>query len=277
MAFAKYFLIITIISQIGNLSLAANDPSNPAEIQQIGIGGNISQPTNQNYQTNVATLLSDFISESSSQRRLSYFNTSAGTVPDTAYGFYLCEAFIGGEECNSCLRNVAQYLANNQTTIYSDSIVFNSDLRCIVRYSNTSSSFVYRENTTITGRGYGDNLVNFPEYNTTLINTLRETASMPGSGNGDQIIQGFYVMLNGGDVVGTRERISVFGQCVPGITSMNCSDCVSNLFSTFPPAFKGGQILGLNCFVKYNDEPFSSGGYRSFMPSYLHMFMVLLL
>ncbi|XP_021766711.1 cysteine-rich receptor-like protein kinase 25 [Chenopodium quinoa] len=270
MALANYFLFLAFFCQISILSLGAKESSGSDDVYQIGIGGPDSELKNPNFLNNVDSLLSNLISESS----LGFFNTSTGDDDsDRAYGFYLCRGDISANKCNNCLKDVRQYLLNRRPfESYSNIIAYNTDLQCVVHYANDSRPFVYRENNTFTGAGFGDDLAQNQQYNTTLMSTLQELAREASYGNWTKANFATKVV----DVTGSQEKIYVLVQCTPDISAMNCSNCISNLYSTFRPVAIGGRVLGFNCLMKFNNEPFFSNGYRNFMASYFLMILVLL-
>ncbi|XP_021719481.1 putative cysteine-rich repeat secretory protein 5 [Chenopodium quinoa] len=270
MALTNYLLFLAIFCQISILSLSAKETSGSDDVYQVGIGGRDSELVNPNYLNNVDSLLSNLISESS----LGFFNTSTGDVgSNRAYGFYLCRGDLSAKKCNNCLKDVRKYVLDRRPLeSYSNGIAFNTDLQCVVHYANNSRSFVYRENTTFTGDGFGDDLAHNQQYNTTLMSTLQELAREAEYGNWTKANFATKVI----DVTGSQEKIYVLVQCTPDISAMNCSNCISSLYSSFRPVAIGGRVLGYNCLMKFNNESFFSNGYRNFMASYILMILVLL-
>ncbi|XP_010690637.2 putative cysteine-rich repeat secretory protein 5 [Beta vulgaris subsp. vulgaris] len=266
MAWAKYFLFFTIISLISNPSSCAEEGL--GAIVQIGIGGTSIVGTN--YINNVNSLLSVLISESSA----GFFNASAGDDSGRAYGWFLCRGDLSAERCDNCLHRVRDFIVRQPISNYHpNAIVSSSNLECVIRYANSSTALVYRRNTTHTVQGFGDRLSQHRQYNTTLLFTMQDVVRLISSG----ILTNPYFFTTEVGVTGTSDRIFMLSQCTPDISRMNCSDCLHDLYTTFPPTSMGGNILGSNCLLTYNNEPFFGNGYHKFIPSYLHLILVLLL
>ncbi|KAL2931581.1 putative cysteine-rich repeat secretory protein 7 [Bienertia sinuspersici] len=269
MALKTHFLIFCIIIQITNVVHCANNEDSNDYITQIGIGNSATFAPG-NFKNNVISLVSDFVTVSSR----GFLNTSSGEGSDRAYGWFLCRGDLSDDKCKDCLHKIRQYITDSKNIFfYPEAFVFNTQLKCVVHYSNSSKSFEYRENTTFTGSGFGDDLDRHPRYNTTLFNSLQELAREAGGSNG--IKPNFATRVV--DVAGTEEKINILVQCTPDILAMNCTNCIRNLYSTFTPYRVGGDALGFNCLLKYDNEAFMGSGFgASFMPSYLHVVMVLL-
>ncbi|KAL2931579.1 Cysteine-rich receptor-like protein kinase 36 [Bienertia sinuspersici] len=119
----------------------------------------------------------------------------------------------------------------------------------------------------------GANLYKYPQYSTTLLNSLQELANEAGYGNWTKPNFGTTVV----DVAGTQEKINILVQCTPDISPMNCTDCIRDMYSTLKPTKVDGYVLKYNCLLKYDDgKPINSGYAASFMPNYFHVIMVLL-
>ncbi|CAO2842620.1 unnamed protein product [Amaranthus hypochondriacus] len=269
MALAAYLLliIVTIIPQNYNLVHAATEGFDDI-VNQLGIGNSSSTPISLSYRNNIVSLISTFIDESP----LGFLNTSTGSASDRAYGYYLCRGDLSSKKCRNCLKGIRKFLVDQQMiVVYSSNVfVYNMHIQCVVHYANSSSLLVYMGNSFITGSNFGDDLVHYKQYNTTLLNAFQEMERQGRVGNWTKDNYASKV------VEAVDQKIYILVQCRPDISAINCSKCISDLHSNFKPFKIGGTILGPNCFVKYNNESFFGNGYRSYMPSYFHVILLLL-
>ena len=269
MALAAYLLliIVTIIAQNNNLIHGATEGFDDI-VNQLGIGNSSSTPINLSYQNNVVSLISTFNDESPH----GFLNTSTSSAIDRAYGYYLCRGDLSSKRCRDCLKGIRKFMVEQMVLGYnSNGFLYNVHIQCIVHYANSSSLLVYKENSFITGSNFGDDLVHYKHYNTTLLNAFQEMERQGRIGNWTKDNYASKV------VAAVDQKIYMLVQCRPDISAINCSKCISDLHSNFTPFKIGGTILGPNCFIKYNNESFFGNGNRSYMPSYFHVTLFLLL
>ncbi|KMT03394.1 hypothetical protein BVRB_8g190820 [Beta vulgaris subsp. vulgaris] len=227
------------------------------------------------YQTNIHSLLSSFVSESSSSHPPSFFKTAVGEAPPRAYGTYLCRGDIGARRCHNCLVKLTEFLAPLE--IYNtECYAYQLNYDCIVHYSN-SSKFVNDEVEEFNGGPIGDKVItNYRQYNETLSNATRELITEASYGNWTKPNSATRVV----EVIGSHEKIYMMVQCTPDISAMNCSKCLGKLYPILPDCCngtQGGQILHANCFMMYNNQSFFSSAYHNHMPHYIHVILIMLL
>lgn len=264
----KYLFILTIISQIFNFILSVDEGYDDV-ITQICLGKKTD--LSHKFQNNVDSLLSLFIYNSYSSHSV-FFNTTAGDGSNMVYGSFLCRGDRSSRRCRKCLKRVKKYVNDRQLTDnYSNCFAYNMHLKCIIHYTNSSKPLQYEKRNPFTYGRFGDPLTLYPNYDATLKNIKQELVKEASYGN--WVKPNFMTKVVG--VEKSHEKVYILVQCMPYLSAINCSDCLSRLGS---PDTKAGLILHFgNCFMNYNNESFFSRAYLSFMPNYLCMILVVLL
>ncbi|XP_021835688.1 putative cysteine-rich repeat secretory protein 7 [Spinacia oleracea] len=268
MALGIPFLFLTILSQISNFALSAN------EINGQGCTNLDERPAPLNYRNNVHQLSSLLLSDSSSSDppTHSYFTTSVGEVSARAYGYYLCRGDLNGKDCQSCVETAHKSITNLDRNIGNDCFVSESNVKCLIPYANRSEFLGFGEEIGFSGGGYGDYLTSSSsQYNTTLSNSMQELLRDARYQNLTKANFATRVVM----VEGSREKIYLLVQCRPDMPPINCSNCLSSIHDEMRIGrTTSGKVIGVNCLLKYSNESFFGGANNSFLPNFLSIIVV---
>ncbi|XP_058198495.1 cysteine-rich receptor-like protein kinase 15 [Rhododendron vialii] len=206
---------------------------------------------NSTYETNLNTLFSVLSSNSTVSNGFHKFNAGS-SVPDIAYGLFLCRGDVSANMCRDCVVYaigdvVEKCPGAKQVTIWYD--------QCMLRYSNVSltlSIFSAPE----TGSWYMWNLQNVT--NVTRLNEVLEKvmtnitdrASSDHSGKKFATAKANFSSVQ-----------SVYGlaQCTPDLSDSDCNNCLRiciSRFSKYCAGKVGGRVLFGSCIVRYEMYPF---------------------
>ncbi|XP_074267280.1 antimicrobial ginkbilobin-2-like protein [Silene latifolia] len=275
MAFSsKLITFIIIISTFNKLVISSDDQDFGTSTLCMGNStkGNSSY---QNYDMSVSSLLSDLALESQPPIP-GFFTTSTGSSRAKAYGSYICWGDITPQLCQKCVHYATKALLNQD--FYEECYAFGYYLEsnlCLIRYANQSVT-EYKEGFVISMGNIGGKVANYTPYNRTLSTTIEGLIKEAGSGNWTRTNFATRVV----PVTGSRDEIHVLVQCIPVISARNCSRCLQEVYDYVPThcnGTEGGVVVHANCIVKFSNQSFIGGAYRSLNPSYLHVYGVILI
>ncbi|KAJ8442264.1 hypothetical protein Cgig2_011187 [Carnegiea gigantea] len=259
----KYFLhrkteafpVIFIFMCLFSSKLAAS--SKDFSIKTVCRGNPITW--NLTYQSNVASLLSELASKSSTSNQplRTYSNATVGKVPDMAYGSHLCRGDLDAQLCHDCVVNVTQALSKEQATYE----CFGFDDQCMVQYADHPIYSLYRKGFVLSYGGIGGIIPNYEHYNKTLSMSITELVKEAALGQWTRTNFATRVA----NVTGSNEKIYTLVQCSPDISAMNCSSCLADLYSYVPARCcgptSGAYVNHANCMLMYNNQSFFGGGH----------------
>lgn len=262
------FLVIIWLSNILTISAYDDDFGGVAR----GCHGNstkLNNSINLNFQNNVYSLLSVLVSYPTTN----FFNTSVGDVAPRAYGSYLCRGDLSSKKCHQCVVETTKFLSSLEID-YSDCFGLYSNLRCIIRYANSSKFSLYEKGMEIDYLPIGKNVTNLKSYNETLSKLFQGLIKEAGYGNWSKASFATRTVK----VPGSQEKIYILVQCTPDISPRNCSQCLGELYSDlqYRGNYQGAFIAHANCLMKYDNRSFFGAAHR-FKPSYFLVNLVHLL
>ncbi|KAJ4831696.1 hypothetical protein Tsubulata_033179 [Turnera subulata] len=196
------------------------------------------------YQENLNTTLASLTGNAS---LTSYYTSTTGQNPDTAYGLIWCPAYISRETCQSCSKtaasNITQLCPNQR-----EAIMCNEN--CTLRYSDTRFfsvadnvprlCFYNRHNPTDQGH-----------FNTQLGNLLR-TLSTNAAVSPSRSAVGTVNYTDFATIYG-------MGECVNDLSESDCFNCLQSIIGYIPQCSDktvGSRIFSLSCLIRYEIYPF---------------------
>ncbi|KAF7836266.1 cysteine-rich receptor-like protein kinase 10 [Senna tora] len=219
--------------------------------------------TSDKYQTNLNSLLSSFISDSSTSN--GFGNRSLGSSDDydrsnsMVYGLYLCRGDVNSSICHSCVQNcsnlIQQHCPNNASAVLWYPF-------CVLRYSNQ----YFFGNLTMTPRipmfDVTQNFTSAGEFDSDariLMNGLIQTGSEA------ELMFGTHMF----NINGTQKRYG-WVQCTRDITSEECRTCLSNMLEDVEDCCEGKRVWRIfspSCVVMYETQPFFVDGTGTIAPT----------
>ncbi|XP_058198498.1 uncharacterized protein LOC131314017 [Rhododendron vialii] len=211
---------------------------------------------NSTYKTNLNTLFSVLSSNSTVSN--GFHESNAGSsVPDIAYGLFLCRGDVSATMCRDCVVYAIGDVVEKcpwakQVTIWYDI--------CMLRYSNVSlkpSIFSAPE----TGSWYMWNLQNVT--NVTRLNEVLEEvmpnitdrASSDHSGKKFATAEANYSL---------SKQVYGLAQCTPDLSDYECNTCLRNCILLFPNCCAGkvgGRMLFRSCNIRYEMYSFYNASF----------------
>lgn len=205
---------------------------------------------NTTFQSNLNTLLSSLISNSSLNSNNDFYRTSvAPYTPDDIEGFFLCRGDINATICHSCIAaaatNITRLCPNDtESFIWYD--------MCMLSYSNSTfdndnivPSFALKD---------GENTINSnrDQFNDLLASLLNRLAAKAAASSEKKFAA---------DEVSLSSTQTLYGmaQCLPDLTSASCDTCFVSAIANLPrccDGSEGAKILLPACNIRYQLYPF---------------------
>ncbi|KAK7391012.1 hypothetical protein VNO78_19290 [Psophocarpus tetragonolobus] len=207
---------------------------------------------NSTFQSNLNTLLSSLISNSSLEANNGFYQTSvAKYTPDDIDGFFLCRGDVNATVCHDCITaaatNLTRFCPNNtESYIWYDV--------CMLSYSNSTfdndikvPAFSLRNERNIDN----SSLDQFNEMLSSLINSLASKAEASSTAE---------KKFGAGEVsLWSTHKLYGMAQCRPDLTSANCETCLRSAIAGFPECCNGSEgarALLPACTIRYELYPF---------------------
>ncbi|KAK9706472.1 hypothetical protein RND81_07G127600 [Saponaria officinalis] len=262
-----------IMSMFINIAISSNDQDFGSSSMCIGNSTN-GNNVYRNYHMSVSSLLSNFTLEPVPPVPR-FYSTYTGPPRDRAYGSYICWGDISSQLCKKCVSHVTESLSNQDfyQECYAIGYYLESGL-CLVQYSNKSVN-TYINGFVFSMGNIGGKVADYLPYNKTLSKTIEGLIKEATIGNWTRTNLATRVV----PVTGTRDEIHILVQCIPVISSKNCSRCLRELYDYVPShcnGTQGGVVVHANCVLKFSNQTFIGGVHGSLTPSYLHCFLVML-
>ncbi|KAE9465706.1 hypothetical protein C3L33_02388, partial [Rhododendron williamsianum] len=222
------------------------------------LGTTSTYALNSTYKTNLDTLFSALSSHSNNSSN-GFYNFTAGSPPDIAYGLFLCRGDISSDECQDCIvyatQNVVEWCPKSKrVTVWLE--------RCMLRYSN---KYIFARQ----DRGYMakmhnvNNITNETYFNQVLgkvMDDIVNRSSSDDSGKKFATAQFYYSPLH---------TLYGLAQCTPDISNSDCNTCLRDCISAFPSCCDGkqGAIVRLpSCNVRYEIYQFYDASFGATPP-----------
>ncbi|KAE8664480.1 putative Cysteine-rich RLK 29 [Hibiscus syriacus] len=209
---------------------------------------------NSTYQANRDTVLSWLVSNTT--RGDGFYNTTAGSSPDTVYGISHCRVDINTTFCQAYI-NFASEDLTRRCPVEKTAIIYYGE--CLLRYSNRTIVSVLEDSRI----GY-------------WLDTQRNTSFIPQDGYFDQVVSAAAVIsmneiLNRAEnqpsekrfaAVETRvsanQKLYILEQCSPDISDTDCRICLQRSIENLSCCVgrQGGGVLNPSCNVRYDIYPF---------------------
>ncbi|KAI8562777.1 hypothetical protein RHMOL_Rhmol03G0061600 [Rhododendron molle] len=222
------------------------------------LGTTSTYAPNSTYKTNLDALFSTLSSHSNNSSN-GFYNFTAGSPPDIAYGLFLCRGDISSAECQDCIvyatQNVVEWCPKSKrVTVWLE--------KCMLRYSN---KYIFARQ----DRGYKgilhnvNNITDETHFNQVLgkvMDDIVNRSSSDDSGKKFATAQVNYSPL---------QTLYGLAQCTPDISNFDCNTCLRDCISTFPSCCDGkqGAIVRLpSCNVRYEIYPFYHASFGAALP-----------
>ncbi|KAK4284438.1 hypothetical protein QN277_001270 [Acacia crassicarpa] len=207
-----------------------------------------SNTTNNTYQTNLNSLLSNLTSNK--QIDYGFYNHSYGNYPNTVYAVGLCRGDVMPDFCRSCLKNSSDLLPRlcpNQKQ------AFGMYDECMLSYSNTSILgnqvnpivTVYMRN--------ANSATSWNQYNQVLVGLLRNLSSRAASGDSN------LKFAAGNEDGPDLQTIYAFVQCTPNLNESECNNCLLWAIQQIPNCCngrRGCRVITPICNLRYESGRF---------------------
>ncbi|KAK7343547.1 hypothetical protein VNO77_12357 [Canavalia gladiata] len=199
---------------------------------------------NSTYHKNLDTLLSSF----SSHKEINYgfYNLSYGQNPDRVYAVGLCRGDLNTEECLSCLNNSRSALTQKCPN-QKEAITWPGE--CMLRYSNRSILRVVEYQPEVqlvyTKKVTGP----VEQFNDALQNLMRNLTNIAASGDSRR------KYATNSTAAPDFQTIYGYVQCMPDLSSEECSNCLKDAISLIPSCcngMAGGNVLRPSCRIRFD-------------------------
>ncbi|CAJ1977298.1 unnamed protein product [Sphenostylis stenocarpa] len=199
---------------------------------------------NSTYYNNLNTVLSSFSSHA--EIKYGFYNFSHGQGTDKAYAMGVCRGDLTPDECLKCLNDSREAITKacpNQK----EAIAWGGE--CILRYSNRSI-FGLMENQpmvllvyTLDARGSLD------QFNEALGSLMKNLTRIAASGDSRR------KYATGSTPAPDFQTIYGYTQCMPDLSSEDCTTCLNDAISKIPECCSGkagGNVLKPSCRIRFD-------------------------
>ncbi|GAB4830976.1 Cysteine-rich receptor-like protein kinase [Ancistrocladus abbreviatus] len=202
------------------------------------------------FQANRDRLLSSLVSNATQSN--GFYNTTVSSRGggSAVYGLFLCRGDDSLDTCQTCVKTAVNYILKNCPTGKVATVWFDF---CLIRYSNesffgalSSEIIVYMWNP----QNISGNATAFMELVGNTMNEIAATAANGGSGKKFATKQVNFTSF---------QSVYGLGQCTPDLSSLLCSQCLSQCVGYLPTCCsgkQGGRVLLPSCMARYEIYPF---------------------
>ncbi|KAI0497859.1 hypothetical protein KFK09_021097 [Dendrobium nobile] len=214
-----------------------------------GVGNFINKST---YSTNLNHLISSLYYTGTAT---GFATSIIGSGPDRVYGLAICRGDIDTASCRYCISsaitNIQQFCPNNRdATIWYD--------HCLFRYS--SLDFLYVHDVTMNSQFLmyntmtvsADQMLHYEILTTAMIDNITDLAVRNTS----------RLVATGEMGLTTADIIYGMVQCTPDLSADECRTCLQGMVGEIKGPLKGmrgGRVMGLWCFMRYEFYKFYDG------------------
>ncbi|XP_027364747.1 cysteine-rich receptor-like protein kinase 25 [Abrus precatorius] len=198
---------------------------------------------NTTFQSNLNTLLSSLISNSSLQSNNGFYTTIIGqNTPDVVNGLFLCRGDVNATLCHGCVAtatiDITRLCPDDK-----ESIIW-YDL-CMLRYSDTTLN-----NNIDTGVFvYELSKMNISKSNQLLVDLFNELAEKAAA-------MAEMKFAAGEKKFTSTQTLYGMAQCVPELTREGCANCVHTAIRSLPMYSAGADYMFPACHIRYQLYPF---------------------
>ncbi|XP_062161105.1 cysteine-rich receptor-like protein kinase 10 isoform X3 [Alnus glutinosa] len=206
---------------------------------------------NSTYQSNLYQLL--FSLSSNAGHEGGFYNTTVGqNASDTVYGLFLCRGDLSTQECQDYVDIATQEVINQYCPIQKTAVIWYEE--CMLRYSdqyffstmNTLSGFYVPSHKNISADSN--------QFNQLLMLTMNDSVSQVANvSTGAKKFATKEANFMGSQILYTLE------QCMPDVSSSDCSICIRDAISSLPECcsgLQGARVILPSCRIRYEIYPF---------------------
>ncbi|KAH1048666.1 hypothetical protein J1N35_039450 [Gossypium stocksii] len=198
---------------------------------------------NSTYQANRGTVLTSL--SSNSTRREGFYNTTAGSSPDTVYSLFLCRGDLSTSVCQACVTFATTDISQrcpNQTR----AVVWYDE--CLLRYSDQYIFSVVNEEPSVL-LANSQNITDRDRFDQQVQVLMNDTATQ--AANAATGARKFAIRQAEANFSSSFPTLYALAQCTPDLLSTDCDRCLRFEIANLPRGSQGGRVLSPSCNVRY--------------------------